>query len=71
MKRILKLKSHPYEVYNISYKVIFCNCQPNSVKKPLKQSQNIRETTLSRVCTSVMKKALSSKKVVQMLMFAL
>jgi len=50
MKRILKEKSHPYEIYNNSYKVIFsmlghkvifCHFQPNSVRKPLKLFQNI------------------------------
>jgi len=51
MKRILKQKSHTHEVYNKSYKaiysllghkVIFCIFKPNSIRKPLKQSQNIR-----------------------------
>jgi len=50
-KCILKQKSHPYEVYNKSYKVIFSMfvmksyfaCfQTNSIRKPLKQCQNIR-----------------------------
>jgi len=50
MKRIFKQRLHPYEVYNKSYKVIFSMLghkvifayfQPNSIRRPMKQSQNI------------------------------
>jgi len=52
---ILKQKSHPYEVYNKTYEVIKSHIsildqkvifsvyvQPNTKRKPLKQSQNTR-----------------------------
>ena len=48
LKWDLKQKSHPYEVYNKSYKVIFSMLghshiyfQPDSIRKPSKHSQNI------------------------------
>jgi len=44
MKRLLKQKSHPYDVYNKIYQATKSFCvyfQPNSTRKPLKQSQNI------------------------------
>jgi len=51
VKRILKEKSYPYEIYNESHKKSYFPCsviksyfvyfQPNSMRKPLKQYQNI------------------------------